>query len=159
MTATSGSHVDGGSETIQFNVTIANVAPGLFTANVTGKGVPAAVVYRIKADGTQSYETVAQYDSTQNAYVTTPIDLGASTDQVFLIGYGTGLRNRSSLSVTTATIGGTNAVVSYAGAQGTYVGLDQVNILIPRSLAGRGNVDLVLNMDGQSANTVTINIK
>ena len=148
-----------GSITGSGNVTIANVAPGLFTANVTGKGVPAAVVYRIKADGTQSYEPVAQYDSTQNAYVTTPIDLGASTDQVFLIGYGTGLRNRSSLSATTATIGGTNAVVSYAGAQGTYVGLDQVNILIPRILAGRGNVDLVLNVDGQSANTVTINIK
>lgn len=141
------------------SVTIANVAPGLFTANVTGKGAPAAVVYRIKADGTQSYEAVAQYDSTQNAYVVTPIDLGASTDQVFLIGYGTGLRNRSSLSTATATIGGTSAVVSYAGAQGTYVGLDQVNIAIPRSLASRGNVDVVLSVDGQSANTVTINIK
>lgn len=141
------------------NATIANVAPGLFTANVTGKGVPAAVVYRIKADGTQSYEPVAQYNSTQNTYVVTPIDLGDSTDQVFLVGYGTGLRNRSSLSAVTATIGGTSAVVSYAGAQGLYVGLDQVNIAIPRSLATRGNVDLVLNVDGQPANTVTINIK
>lgn len=148
-----------GSAVGQGNVTIANVAPGLFTANVTGKGVPAAVVYRIKADGTQSYEPVAQYDSAQNAFVAVPIDLGASTDQVFLIGYGTGLRNRSSLSAVAATIGGTSAVVSYAGAQGTYVGLDQINIAIPRGLSGRGNVDLILNADGQSANTVTINIK
>ncbi|MBS1790939.1 MAG: hypothetical protein JST85_24720 [Acidobacteria bacterium] len=148
-----------GSTVGQGSVTIANVAPGLFTANVTGKGVPAAVVYRIKADGTQSYDPVAQYDSAQNGFVAVPIDLGASTDQLFLIGYGTGLRNRSSLSAVAATIGGTSAVVSYAGAQGTYVGLDQVNIAIPRSLSGRGNVDLILNVDGQSANTVTINIK
>jgi hypothetical protein len=31
-------------------------------------------------------------------------------------------------------------------------------VLIPRSLAGRGTVDLVLNVDGKTANTVTLNI-
>jgi len=129
----------------QGTATIATVAPGLFTANATGQGVPAAVVQRIKADGTQSFEPVAQFDSAQNRFVAVPIDLGASTDQLFLAGFGTGFRNRSALSAVAGAIGGVNADVLFAGAQGDFAGLDQTNIRIPRSLAGRGNVDLVFN--------------
>ncbi|HKQ78679.1 MAG TPA: hypothetical protein VJ810_33585, partial [Blastocatellia bacterium] len=64
-----------------------------------------------------------------------------------------------SLSAVSASIGGTNAQVLFAGAQGDFAGLDQTNIAIPRSLAGRGDVDLVFSVDGKTANTVTINIK
>jgi uncharacterized protein (TIGR03437 family) len=78
---------------------------------------------------------------------------------VFLIPFGAGFRNRSALSAVTATIGGTAATVTFAGAQGTLAGLDQANILIPRSLAGRGNVDLVFTVDGKAANTVSFNVK
>lgn len=148
-----------GSAVAQAVVTIESVAPGIFTANATGRGVPAALVFRLKADGSQSYESLAQFDSAQNAFVSTPIDLGATTDQVFFIGYGTGLRNRSSLATVNATLGGVAATVSYIGAQETYAGLDQFNVAIPRSLTGRGNVDLVLSVDGKTANTVTINIR
>ena len=88
-----------------------------------------------------------------------PLDLGATTDQLYLVVFGTGFRNRSSLSGVTATLGGANAEVSFAGAQGGLTGVDQANIRIPRSLAGRGNVDLVFSVDGKTANTVTINIK
>ena len=31
--------------------------------------------------------------------------------------------------------------------------------IIPRSLAGRGNVDLVFSVDGKAANAATLNIK
>ncbi len=134
------------------------VAPGLITANATGQGVPAAVLLRIAADGTQTFETVAQFDQALNRFIPRPIDLGAATDQLFLIGFGTGFRNRSSLSAATAIIGGTDAAVSFAGAQGDFAGLDQANIGIPRSLAGRGDVDLVFRVDGRAANTVSINI-
>jgi uncharacterized protein (TIGR03437 family) len=72
---------------------------------------------------------------------------------------GTGFRNRSSLANVTATIGGTNAQVTYAGPQGTFVGLDQANIRIPASLAGRGEVNVVLTVDGKSTNPVVINVK
>jgi uncharacterized protein (TIGR03437 family) len=141
---------------------IAPVAPGLFTADASGRGVPAATVLRLKADGTQSYETVAQFNTSTNRYEPLPIDLGASSgtgDQLFLIAFGTGLRNRSALSAVTATIGGTNTDVSFAGAQGSFTGLDQLNVAIPRSLAGRGNVDVAVRVDGKTANTVTINVK
>ena len=36
-------------------------------------------------------------------------------------------------------------------AQGDLVGLDQVNVEVPRSLAGRGDVDVVLTVDGVAA--------
>jgi len=42
--------------------------------------------------------------------------------------------------------------VIFSGPQGTLAGLDQANILIPRSLAGRGPVDVVLTVGGKKAN-------
>jgi uncharacterized protein (TIGR03437 family) len=140
-------------------VAIGAVGPGLFTANANGQGAPAANAVRVKADNSQIYEVVAEYDASQKKFVPVPIDLGPATEKVYLILYATGLRHRSTLSAVTVTIGGVSAEVSYAGPQGYYVGLDQVNVLIPRSLTGRGEVDAVLNVDGKTANTAKVNIK
>jgi uncharacterized protein (TIGR03437 family) len=49
--------------------------------------------------------------------------------------------------------------VTFAGAQGDFVGLDQSNLRIPRSLAARGEVEVLLTVDAQVANPVRINIK
>jgi uncharacterized protein (TIGR03437 family) len=49
--------------------------------------------------------------------------------------------------------------VSFAGAQGDFVGVDQVNVLLPRVLAGRGELDLFLTVDGQLANPLRVQIK
>ncbi|MDX2031538.1 MAG: hypothetical protein SF339_12755 [Blastocatellia bacterium] len=138
---------------------IASVAPTLFSANANGQGVAAAVALRVKADGTQTFESVAQFNATANRFEAVPIDLGAATDQVFLIPFGAGFRNRSSLAAATATLGGTAADVTFAGAQGMLTGLDQANIRIPRALIGRGAVDLAFTVDGKTANTVSINVK
>ena len=46
--------------------------------------------------------------------------------------------------------------VTYAGSQGVLFGLDQINVLLPPSLAGRGDIEVGLVVDGQSANTVRI---
>ncbi len=138
---------------------IAAVAPGLFSANATAQGVAAASALRVRADGSQSYEVVAQFDQAQNKFVALPIDPGPATDQVFLVLFGTGIRFRSSLSAVTAKIGGADADVLYAGAHGGFVGLDQVNVRVPRSLAGRGEVDIVLMVDGRMANVVRVSIR
>lgn len=143
----------------QGTATIESVTPGLFAANANGQGVAAAVVLRVTSDGTQSFEPVAQFNTASNSFEAVPIDLGQATDQVFLIAYGTGLRNRSALAAVTATIGGTNADVGFAGAQGSFTGLDQINIALPRTLAGRGIVDVVVGADGKTSNTVTINVR
>jgi uncharacterized protein (TIGR03437 family) len=66
------------------------------------------------------------------------IDMGPDTDQVYLVLFGTGIRYRSSLSNVTVDIGGAFASVEYAGAQGTFSGVDQVNVRLQRSLARSG---------------------
>lgn len=138
---------------------ISSVAPGLFTANASGLGVPAATLLRVKASGEQIYEPVAVFDQNQNQFVPRPIDFGPQSDQLFLILFGTGFRYRSALSAATATIGGTNVEVVFVGAQGDFAGLDQANIRLPRNLAGRAIADIILTIDGKPANPVTINFK
>jgi len=130
------------------SVEIAAVAPGLFSAAGTGQGVAAANVLRLKADGAQTYEPVTQ-----------PIDLDPETVQVYLLLYGTGIRGRSSLGVVRLRIGGVELPVSYAGPQPEYPGLDQVNVLLPRTLRGRGEVEVALTVDGKTANPVRLNIR
>lgn len=138
---------------------IASVAPALFTANSSGQGVAAAVALRVKPDGRQIFEPIAQFDPAQNRMVAIPIDLGPEGDQVFLILYGTGLRSRSSLSAVAASVGGVNSQVLYAGVAEGFVGLDQINLSLPRSLAGRGAVEVSLTVEGKRANPVTMAFK
>ena len=89
-----------------------------------------------------------------------PIDLGAAGDQVYLILYGTGIRFRSNLTNVVVTIGGTPVSVLYAGEAPGFVGLDQINVgPLPRNLAGRGQADVVVTVDGKPANTVRIALK
>jgi len=49
--------------------------------------------------------------------------------------------------------------VVFAGAQPEFAGLDQVNISLPPSLAGSGESDVQLSVNGQVANTVTLRIQ
>lgn len=138
---------------------VALVAPSLFSANSTGKDAAAGFALRVRADGSRENSPITRFDSAQNKFVPAPIDLGPSTDQVFLVLFGTGFRFRSSLAAVSATIGGANSEVLFAGDQGGFVGLDQANIRIPRSLAGRGDVDVALTADGKTTNVLKINIK
>jgi uncharacterized protein (TIGR03437 family) len=57
------------------------------------------------------------------------------------------------------TVNGVNAPVKYAGAQGSFPGLDQVNVLLPASLAGKGTVEVQLTAGGVAANPVQIVIQ
>lgn len=140
-------------------VTIERVSPGLFSADASGRGLPAAVVLRVKADGSQVYEPVTRFDQTQNKFVALPIDVSNPAEQVILLMFGTGIRGRSSLANVLAKVGGEMVETSYAGPQGDFVGLDQINLRLPGNLTGRGNVDILLTVDGKTANTVQINIK
>jgi uncharacterized protein (TIGR03437 family) len=140
-------------------IEVATVAPGLFAANANGQGAAAAVALRVKADGSQSYEAVAVYDATLNRFVTTPIDLGPAGEQVFLVLYGTGVRFRSGLSAVSCAIGGEAGAVLYAGEAPGFAGLDQLNVGLPRTLAGRGEVDVIVSVEGKTANTVRVAIR
>jgi uncharacterized protein (TIGR03437 family) len=138
---------------------ISSVAPGLFSANSNGQGVPAGFALRVTTDGSQLFEPVAQFDSAQNRFIPKPIDLGPAADQVFLALYGTGLRYHSSLTAVSCVIGGANQEVLYAGAAPGFVGLEQVNVRLSRALIGRQEVDVALSVDGRAANTLRVSIR
>jgi len=145
---------DGVSQTAG-NIQVAATAPGLFTLN--SSGLATAYADRVSATGTQTAEVV--YTMASNGAITaTPISLGSATDQVVLILYGTGIAG-AGIANTKVTINGVNATVLYAGPQGGSPGLDQVNVLIPASLAGKGNVNLQLTGGGVAANPVQITIQ
>jgi len=139
-------------------VQILSTAPGLFSASASGQGVAAAVALRVR-NGQQTFEPVSSFDPISNQIITAPIDLGPdlgnANDQVFLILYGTGIRFRRDAS---ASIGGTFSELIFSGAS-TFVGVDQCNVRIPRSLAGRGEVDVIITTDGRASNAVRVNIR
>ena len=141
-------------------VQISSAVPGLFSANANGQGVAAALAVRVKATGALIYEPVAQYDAAQGKFVPLPVDLGpdqgAATDVVVLALFGTGIRYRQTVS---ANIGGVEVPVDYAGITPGFIGLDQVNVRLPRSLIGRGEVTINLTVDGRAANPVTVSLR
>jgi uncharacterized protein (TIGR03437 family) len=132
---------------------IVPVAPSLFTLNASG--LAAAFALQV-LNGTQTYENVYQVGA-GNAVVPLPIKLGVPGTQVYLLLYGTGVRGASNVTV---TVGGVSVSVLSAGAQGQYAGEDQINVgPLPLSLAGRGNVQVVLTANGIPANVVNLSLQ
>jgi uncharacterized protein (TIGR03437 family) len=148
----------GGQAVANTEMRIQAVAPGVFTANVDGHGAPAAIATRIARDGTQSHQLVFQCGA---AFSCKPaqIDLGGPDDQVVLTLFGTGIRGRSSLQAVQASITGPPLEVLYAGPQGEFVGLDQVNVRLPTQPIVRDVQELRLVIDGRVANPVLIQFK
>lgn len=131
------------------------VAPGLFAANGDGRGAPAAGALRVAANGAQSVVSVFHCGTAPGSCTPVPVDLGEESDKVILVLYGTGIRAGAETRV---RIGGVEAPVEWTGPQGL-VGLDQVNVRLPRELKGRGEMDLLLTVDGKTANPLEINVR
>lgn len=139
-------------------IPIGPLAPGIFIAAGSSPSAAAAVALTTHPDGTQSW-ALAFTCAAPGKCAPVPVDLGAAGDQVALELFGTGIRGRSSLANVTCTIGGVAAPVLYAGPQGLFPGLDQVNVALPRSLAGAGPVNIDLVVDGHAANRVLVNVR
>ena len=143
----------GGTQTAS-NIQVAKVAPALFTLN--GLGLAAASAVRVSGDGTQTVELAYALNGA-GSFSASPIDMGSATDQVYLTLYGTGI-GAAGASGVTVTVGGVNAPVLYAGSGG-FSGVDQVNVQLPSSLAGKGNVNIQLTASGTLANSVAVTIQ
>ena len=138
---------------------ISPLAPGLFSANADGAGVVAGEAVHVLPDNSQSLELLARYDQALQRFVSTPIDLGADSEQVFLTLYGTGWRFNQGIQIAKAQIDGVDAEVVYAGKQPNFVGVDQFNLKVPRSLAGRGEVKILLSVNQKRMNPVYVRFK
>jgi uncharacterized protein (TIGR03437 family) len=150
---------NGPVQRLSTRIQVEAVAPGLFSANADGIGAAAAILQQIAADGTSTFQNVFTCGATPGSCAVTQLNLGGPLDRNYLLLYGTGIRRRSVLKAVGVMIGGENGVVEYAGAQNQYAGLDQVNVLIPNDLKGRGIVDVQLTVDGKPSNTVQIAIQ
>ena len=136
-------------------VSIASPAPGVFTLN--GSGLAAANALLVSADGKQTQVPLYTANAT-GAVSAAPISLGTATDRAYLILYGTGISGGATGSVK-VSIGGLDVPVLYAGPQGSFAGLDQINVQIPSSLAGKGTVLIQVTAGGIAANPVQVVIK
>jgi uncharacterized protein (TIGR03437 family) len=143
---------NGTTQTAQ--IQIGNTSPGLFALN--SSGLVAAWVLPVVSGIQQNLVPVYQLSASKSV-IALPVDLGPSTEQVYLEMYGTGIRNATGV---TATVGGLSVPVLFFGAAPGYAGEDQVNIgPLPRSLAGKGSVNISLTAGGQTANIVNVTIQ
>jgi uncharacterized protein (TIGR03437 family) len=124
---------------------IVAVAPGIFAYNgmAVGFWIPAGT-------GALQYNPLILNNGALN-----PIDVAGG--QTSLVLAGTGIHNHANQVV--ANIGTAQVLAGYAGAPGTYPGLDQINIQLPAGLAGSGVVSVSLVVDGQTSNSVKIQIQ
>jgi uncharacterized protein (TIGR03437 family) len=65
----------------------------------------------------------------------------------------------STTTVPTVTIGGVNASVSFSGLAPGYVGLYQVNALVPAGVAASSATNVTIKMGDVTSNTVTIAVQ
>jgi uncharacterized protein (TIGR03437 family) len=140
------------------SVMVDAVAPSVFAANANGQGPAAAYAERIRGS-LRFVVDLIQCPAGAGSCVALPLDLGPTTDEVYLSLFGTGIRGRSSLGAVRVTAGGTPLEVLYAGPQGQYPGMDQLNVRLPGSLAGRGTLELQVTVDGRVSNVVTLTVR
>lgn len=136
---------------------IVRAAPGVFSAKATGQGVAAA---QTTFDG-MVFQNVFNPDGTER-----DVDAGTKTRPNILVLYVTGIRNAPAQTpgdsngvaeAVTVKIQGVPCQVPFAGPQG-FVGLDQINVIIPPELAGLGSVRIVVSVNGRTSNTVTMKL-
>ncbi len=84
-----------------------------------------------------------------------PIDL--SGNPVYLSLYGTGFDQAPAASVT-CTVAGQGASVTYAGPQMQTPGLDQLNMLLPKTLAGTGTASVACFFGSEGVNGIPANV-
>jgi uncharacterized protein (TIGR03437 family) len=142
--------VNGGSGNVA-PVAVGTAAPGLFYDPVSG----AAIVQNTPDYSLNSSSNPAPAGSTIVAYLTGsgPVSPAAKD--------GTPLRSDTltwATSAYTAKIGSLAATVSFAGLTPGFIGLGQMNIVVPSTLTP-GVYPLSVTIDGQTSNSATIAVK
>ena len=132
--------------------TLTPLAPALYTLNASNL---AAAYVDCVAGNTQTLENPFQVSG--GVLVAQAVNLSACGQNILLL-YGTGLDKAQAANVQ-VMFGNTAGTVLYTGPQGTWPGLDQINVLIPKSLEGAGNISVVLSVAGMTANTVNFTIQ
>lgn len=150
--------VTSGGSTQTFNGTINPIAPAIFSMNGSGTGVAAATAISVPTANPQSQTPVQVFQCDSSGCSSTPIAI-PDDSTIYVTLYATGVRNRSALANVAATINGASVPVTFAGAAPNFTGLDQVNIQLTTALRGLGEANILLTVDSQTSNAVTINLQ
>lgn len=143
-----------GATTAAGRVEIRPAAPGLFSANGSGRGLAAATALRIAPDGTSSEALLARADA-DRGIIPVPLDLTPGKGLVYLSLFGTGLR----AAATTVAINGESLPVLGTAAHSRFAGLDQINIgPLPATLRARDEAEIALLAGNTAANRLTVSL-
>jgi uncharacterized protein (TIGR03437 family) len=137
----------------QNQIRVTTVAPAIFIEGSDLQGPPAAFVDYVNGSS-QTLEPA--YRCSGQACSALPINLTKAPTTILEL-YVTGVRN--TYQSVYVQIGGVRYPVTYAGLQSQFAGLDQVNVVLPKSLAGSGALPVTLIVDTQISNTVNIDIQ
>jgi len=133
-------------------ITLAAVAPGIFTTNQQGTGQGAILDARgrvVDATSPAAAGEVVQVFCT---------GLGLTNPRVTTGQPATGSLSTTALPVT-ATVGGRPATVQFAGLAPGFVGLYQVNVQVPTGVAPGSAAPLVLLENAVPSNSVTLAVR
>jgi len=136
-------------------IAVAAVAPGLFSANSSGKGPAAGYIQTLAPPRVPLFPVFTCSSPT----VCAPNPFDVSTGTTSLVLYGTGIRNRTQLSAVTVNVGGVSLPAFYAGLAPNFAGVDQVNVALPASLAHAGTVFVQVVVGSAASNQVTVQIQ
>jgi uncharacterized protein (TIGR03437 family) len=139
-----------GVRTHSTTVSVRASAPAVFSANGSGQGAVAAFAFRVGSNGVRADVPVFRC-SGPLLCVLQGVELEDGT--VYLSIYGTGVRRARKVAV---KIDQEAVPVVYAGPQGEFAGLDQVNVRLDRSVRTRGERNLTVFADGAASNVVRI---
>jgi len=143
-----------GETSVPQTVNLTTYAPGIFTMNAQGSGQGAILdsSYRLldSSNGASRGNTVALIFCTGLGPVYNQPPTGAPAPSKPLAGTTT---------TPIVTIGGVPAMVSFSGLAPGYVGLYQVNALVPEGSAVGSAVPVTISIGGVSSNAVTIAVQ
>jgi uncharacterized protein (TIGR03437 family) len=135
-------------------IQIAAIAPGIFTMDSQPSGPAAVLAFFYDANGKLLSQPEAFHCTGTGACNTVPLDVNGGPTLIISL-YGTGFRSGTNF---TARIGATS-ITDVKVAATTFAGEDQMNIVIPKSLAGAGEVALVITANGIASNGPHINLR
>ncbi len=129
-------------------VKVVDAAPGIFTVTGDGTGPAAALCGQVSDDGMKFLISLP------------PCSVGTEMSPHYLILFGTGWRNASSTTVAFKGEGTeVTTIPSFAGKQPDFLGLDQINLTLPQSLAGKGTVELTVSATSGTTTTTSRPVK
>jgi uncharacterized protein (TIGR03437 family) len=138
-------------------VTVAAAQPGVFTQNQSGSG-PGAILGQ-KPGKVAALNTAANPASAGDALLIFCTGLGTVTPAVAAGSAASTTVLSNTDNPVTVTVGDKDAQVLFAGLAPGFVGLYQVNVLVPTGIAAADDVPVVLTEAGATSAPVTVAIK